>query len=288
MTHDAIVCQACGAKVRASRSRCPRCRAVLVTQAPTEAHVSGAAAKIAGGVLAVALVATVVILWRSGDASPPPSAAVRPPAPAATAPTAAPAVSADVPPPPAFQLASGVTPVPESADDAAELAGLQRTLERDPQDAATMYNIGRVLLRQQKANLALAPLKQALALKADNWSYAVTAGYAYGLAGEFREAVRAFRIARGLMPSDAVTSYDLALALQRSGDFAGAVEEYGAAIRLNAEPVSARLGRAISLDRLGNATEAATGYEECLRIMPPGPEADRVRARMVRLRGAVE
>ena len=286
MTKGAIVCQACGAKVSATRTRCPRCRELLVTETPKEAHVSGGAAKIAGGVLAVALVATVVILWRSGDAPPPasPAKAVKP---AATAAPAAAAV-ADVPPAPTFQLASGLTPVPESTDDAAALAGFERTLERDPEDAATMYNIGRVLLRQRRPIPAVAPLRRAFALKPDNFSYAFTAGYAYALAGEFPEAVRAFRIARGLMPSDAVTSYDLALALQRAGDFAGAAGEYAAAIRLNAEPVSARLGRAISLDRLGNATEAVAEYEECLRIMSPGPEADRIRARMVRLRGPAE
>ena len=258
MTKGAIVCQACGAKVSAARARCPRCRALLVTEAPKEAQVSGGAAKIAGGVLAVALVATVIILWRSGDA-PPPASPAKTVNPAARAAPAA-AAAADVPPAPTFQLASGLTPVPESTDDAAALAGLQRTLERDPQDAATMYNIGRLLLRQRKPAQALAPLKQALALKADNFSYAFTAGYAYALAGEFPEAVRVFRIARGLMPTDAVTSYDLALALQRGGDFAAAAGEYAAAIRLNAEPVSARLGRAISLDRLGNATEAVAEY----------------------------
>ena len=246
MTHDAIVCQACGAKVRASRSRCPRCRAVLVTKAPSEeVHLSGNAAKIAGGVLAVALVATVVILWRSGDASPPPTSTVRPAAPAAAAPTTAPAASADVPPAPSFELAPGLTRVMETTDDAAVLAALQKGLERDPQDAAAMYNIGHLLLRQRKPALAVAPLKQAFALKGDDWSYAFSAGYAQALAGQFREAARAFRAARALMPTDATTSYDLALALHRSEDLAGAVEEYGAAIGLNSagRPAQGRPGR---------------------------------------------
>ncbi len=290
MTKGAIVCAACGAKVSAARARCPRCRAVL-TSAPAAAdpNLSARTLKIAGGVLAVVVVAVAVVIWRSREATP---EATRQPAPAGAA---APAAArgpigvkdpAEAPQPPPFEIASGLTPVPESADDAAALATFQAALERSPQDAAILYNIGRLLLRLGRPREAVAPLKQALALKADNWSYAFSTGYAFALSEQFSEAVAAFRTARLLMPGDAATSYDLALALQRLGDYPAAAEEYAAARALNAAALSPKLGLAISLDRQGKAAEAIAAYEECLRLMPAGPEADRVRARIERLRGA--
>jgi tetratricopeptide (TPR) repeat protein len=288
MTQGAIVCAACGAKVRATRTRCPKCRAVLASPLPAEVRVSGPAMKIAGGVLAVVFIAAVVILWR-GEGSPPPAIPQTKPADPSARTLPGPLVGrepAEVPLAPPFELASALTPVPESTDDAAALAGLQNSLESDSQNAATLYNIGRLLLRLGRPREAVAPLKQALALKGDNWSYAFSAGYALALSEQFSEAVSAFRLARGLMPNDAATSYDLALALQRLGDYAGAAEEYVAAIRLNSGAISPKLGQATSLDRLGKVTEALAAYEECLRLMPPGPEAERVRARVERLRGA--
>ncbi len=284
MTNGAIVCPACGAKVSATRTRCPRCRAELTTSpAPSDVQLSRNAGKIAGVVLAVACIATVVILWRSGD-EPPPASPAKAVNPAASARPAA-ATVPGVPTPPAFELASGLTGVPESGDDAAALARLQRELEGDPQNAATMYNIGRLFLRQRKPALAVAPLTQAFTLKADNWSYAFSAGYALGLASRFPEAATAFRAARALEPSDPATTYNLAVALQRQADHAAAAEEYAAAIALNSAAISPRLGRAIALDRLGNSTQAIAAYEECLQMMPAGQDADRVRARAAHLRG---
>ena len=118
MTKGAIVCAACGAKVSATRERCPRCRAVLTAaKEPSEVQLSGGAGKIAAGVLAVAFIATVVILWR-GDSAPPVSDA-KPAAPSAAPAQPAAAAVADVPAAPAFELAPGLTFVPARGDDAA-------------------------------------------------------------------------------------------------------------------------------------------------------------------------
>ena len=283
MTNGAIVCPACGAKVSATRTRCPRCRAELTASpAPSELQLSGNAGKIAGVVLAVACIATVVILWRSGD-EPPPESPAKAVNPVASVKPAAPAV-AGVPTVPTFELARGLSHVPEGAD-AETLARFQRPLESNPQDAAAMYNIGHLFLRQRKPALAVAPLTQAFELKGDNWSYAFSAGYALGLASRFPEAVTAFRAARALEPTDPATSYNLALALQRQGNLEAAAEEYAAAIGLNSAAIPPRLGRAIALDRLGNATQAIAAYEGCLQMMPAGPDADGVRARVAHLRG---
>jgi len=285
MTKGAIVCAACGAKVSATRTRCPRCRAVLTeAKEPSEVRLSGGAGKIAVGVLAVAFIATVVILWRADSA--PPVSEAKPAGPSAAPTQPAAAAVAEVPAAPAFVLAPGLTFVPARGDDAALLAEFEAALNRSPQDPAILYSLGRVLLRLQRPNVAVGPLQRAYSLKDDDWSYAFTAGYALGLVSRFPEAVSALRAARGLKPEDPVTSYDLALALHRQGDYAGAAEEYAAAVKLNPAAIPPRLGLAISLDRLEKTSQAVAAYEDCLQMMPAGPEADRVRARVERLRGA--
>ncbi len=285
MTRGAIVCAACGAKVSATRTRCPRCRAVLTAAPapPSEVRLSGNTAKIAAAVLAVACIATVVILWR-GESAPPIS--TKPAGPAAAPTQPAKAAVPEVPAAPLFALASELTPVPESGDDAATLADLEKALTSNPKDPATLYGIGQVHLRLKRLNAAAGPLQRAFELKRDDWSYAFSAGYAMGLASRFPDAVTAFRAARALKPTDAVTSYDLALALQRQGNHAAAAEEYTAAIGLNSAAIPPRLGLAIALDRLGKASEAVAAYEDYLQMIPAGPDADRVRARATWLRGA--
>ena len=156
----------------------------------------------------------------------------------------------------------------------------------NPQDAAILYSIGRVLLRLQRPNVAVGPLQRAFALKDDDWSYAFTRGTPWASRRGFRRRCPRFAPRAGSSPPTPVTSYDLALALQKQGDYAGAAEEYAAAIGLNPAAIPPRLGLAISLDRLGKTSQAVAAYEDCLQMMPAGPDADRVRARVGRLRGA--
>jgi len=97
--------------------------------------------------------------------------------------------------------------------------------------------------------------------------------------------VDAFRRARALGPDDAATSHDLAVSLQKTGDLSGALEEYAAAAGLNPTEPATRVGQAAVLDAQGKASEAVSAYEEALRRLQDGPEADRTRARIAQLRG---
>jgi protein O-GlcNAc transferase len=121
-------------------------------------------------------------------------------------------------------------------------------------------------------------------MKADQWPQAFTLAYTSALGQHWPEAVAGFRRAKALRPSDPVTSYDLALAQQKMGDYAGAAQEFAAAGAL-APSAAGLLGLAISLDRQGKAAEARAAYNDALRLMPEGPDAERVGARVRRLDG---
>lgn len=286
MKPAAIVCAACGAKVLASRSRCPRCRAVLSEIPVAGTQLPGKVRAIAGVALAIAVVGTSFVLWRNRDQAIPPAPRIQPAVPQAPS-AALPATSVenpDIPPrDPAFRLPSDIEPVSGGNVDSRSLERFQTAIERDPQNVLALYGAGRTLLGLGRTAESLGPLKQAMAWRPDNWSYAVTYGYAAALAEQWSEAAAGFRPARTLMPDDATTSFDLALALQKLGDYEGAVREYSTATELAGDMAAARLGLAISLDRLGRNNEAVEAYRASVRLDPDGADAQRIRTRIRKL-----
>jgi tetratricopeptide (TPR) repeat protein len=291
MTEAAIICQACGAKVRDTHVRCPRCRAVLAKAPAAQPPSSDLTGKVVAGVLVLAVAATLVVLWRGRAVpEPPPSAAAsgagRAGGPRVTPGPAAlpPAPTGEIPADPAFARSSRLVDPPGAGDEAA-LARLRAAIAQDPQDAGALADAGRVLLALGRPQEALQPLKQAAVLQPENWGYAFR--YALAAAGtqQWPEAMASFGRARSLAQDDAPTSYNLALARQKLLDYRGAAEEYKAAIGLDGAAPAARLGLAICLDRLGNAREAADAYGEYVRLQPAGPEAERAQARAKRLSG---
>ena len=289
MSGEAVVCTSCGAKFKAKHARCPRCRAYVPTapSGPQATPSNGRAGAIVLTLFGIALAG----LWLYGREPAPaprtPSGAIRDPLAARRTPPAADTTKANipVPPDPAFRLSPGLPGDDQEGEAAALLERSRLALGRDPLDADALYQTGLQLIRLDRAEEALAPLRQAAEMHPDRWPQAFTFAYACALRQRWPEAVAGFRRARVLGPEDSVTSYDLALAHQKMADYKGAAEEYAAAITLDPSNASPRLGLAISLDRQGKSAEARTAYEEALRLMPPGPDAERIRARVSRLEG---
>ncbi len=298
MSDGSVVCPACGVKVRASRERCPRCRAFLPLEEPVGRSAPagpvapvGIDARIAAIALATA-VAVVAGIWyvrrdpapRVSTTSPgDPLSARRPAAAVSKGPTV---IDPTVfPASPVFGVPPTMPPDTAGGDDVAALARYRTVIETAPHDARALFDIGRTLLRLGRVQESLGPLRQAVEGAPDQWPVAVTYGLASARGERWQDAVAAFRRARTLMPKDAVTSYDLALSLQNLADYQGAAQEYRLAISLDANAPSPRLGLAISLDRLGKAAEAVEAYGEAVRLMPAGLEADRIRARIAQIGG---
>ncbi len=288
---EAVVCASCGAKFKAKHARCPRCRAFApAAPSPSDPRAAPSTGR-AGVIVFVAFGVALAGLWLY-DREPAPAprttvGPVRDPLAARRPPAAADPAKADVavPPDPAFRLSPGLPDDSEEGDAAARLERSRLQLARDPLNADALYETGLQLIRLDRAEEALAPLRQAAEMHPDRWPQAFTFAYACALRQRWPEAVAGFRRARVLGPEDSVTSYDLALAHQKLADYDGAAREYAAAIALDPSNASPRLGLAISLDRQGKSAEARTAYGDALRLMPPGPDAERIRARVSRLEG---
>jgi Flp pilus assembly protein TadD len=177
-------------------------------------------------------------------------------------------------------MAPALPPNQPTADDASLLARYRTALERDPGDAETLYETGQVLLRRGRVDEALGPLRQAAALRSDQWREAFVFGYAAAVRQRWPDAMAAFQRANGLSPSDPVIGYNLALVSQKVGDYRAAAERYAASIELDASSAQAHLGLAISLDRLHQTAQALSAYRQAASRMGAGPDAERIEARI--------
>lgn len=297
MTNDAVSCPSCGAKIRADRERCPRCRtrftpAVSETVAsapPNPASVMRMMAAVAG-----AIVVLGGGLWLLGgsDSAPKPTAtkAVDPLAarrrPATEQQTPAPQPTVAEPARPFMDASGAGASAYASGNYESALEQYQKAIEKDPDDAESQSNLGQVLVRLGRVEEALPHYERAIALIPRRWAYRFNLARAQGLLGRWDEAIANYEVAQQLFPDDYATTFNLALALHKKGNDAAAIEQYQKAIALAPDDASFRFALALSYERLQRRAEAAAAYQDYLRLAPQAGDAEQVRQRIALLTSA--
>jgi tetratricopeptide (TPR) repeat protein len=278
-----VVCQTCGAKVRARHNRCPRCRTTFTAPAAPRVDFNRVA-PTAIGVLVLASAVAGYALWRQASESP---AAVpsSPPAVAAQPKPAAP--TAEIP---VARRDSGDIPFIEAnragslAYGAGEydraLAAYREAVEKNPGDAESWSNLGQVLVRLDRVVEALPAFQRAIQLDGDRWAYHFNVARAHGLLGHWDLAVNEYREAQRLFPDDYAVTFNLGLALRKSGDAAAAAEQLEKAAVLNPDDASFRLALARTYEQLGRKQDAVSAYQQTLALAPDATEAPIIRARI--------
>ncbi|MEO8522014.1 MAG: tetratricopeptide repeat protein [Acidobacteriota bacterium] len=293
MTRAATLCQACGAKVRADRNRCPRCRAHLVVPDAAAAAESSRRLGTAAVVVAGLFLVVVLGLWVTRGSEPSSSSA----APGASDPLADRRNAEPTPAPIAapraevtehsFVEAAGAGGMAYGAGDyAAALARYEEAVKKNPDDAESFSNLGQVLVRLNRAPEAIPNFMRAVEILPNRWAYHFNLARALGLTGRTEEAIASYRHAQSLFPDDYATAFNLAMTLHHAGDEAAAVEQYQKAIVLQPADASFRIALGISYEQLHKGPEAAAAYQEYLRLSPAAADADKVRARIARLTDA--
>lgn len=289
---EAIVCEACGAKFRADRNRCPRCRRVIVSVDPAKAAASSRRMIRGAAALVGVFLLVVLVLWWKADRTPAATAATSRPSDPRTAQAPRTTSGATAPlgrpePGVAFLDPSGAATLAYQAGDyPTALAQFQEAVQKNPNDAESLSNLGQVLVKLGRPEEALPHFERATTLNSERWAYRFNLARALGLLGRWQESIASYEHAQRLFPDDYVTTFNLAMALHKSGNEVAAVEQYRKAIELNPEDASFRLALANSHERLQNRTEAVSAYSEYLRLSPTGPEAEQVRVRIAQLNGA--
>ena len=278
----AVVCGACGAKIKAGRRNCLRCGADLAAAAEGAGSSAGSSqagltagrngpALIAGSV--VSLLLLFVFVGSFIGRTPPQAIAVVQPAEAAGAPVS---VAAPVDAAPAvdyLQSTAGGTAAYNSGDFASAEERYRSVLETRPDDADALNNLAQVLARSGRVEEALPYFDRVIRTYPDVWAYRFNRARAYGELEDWTRAIPEYRRAVELFPDDYATQFNLANALHKQGNDAAAVVEFEKAIALAPSEPTFYLSIAVSYENLNRIDEAVEAYGLYVEKAPSAPDA---------------
>jgi tetratricopeptide (TPR) repeat protein len=284
---DALICAGCGATVPAGRPRCGRCGArgeepkfvEPVGRRSWPIHVL-----IVGTVFVVVAVAAVGTLAGPRRVAQAESLMPIASSPQSTAQvTAAPVVPL---PAPAFAGAEssrqGIASY-NGGDMTAAVAQFTAAVERDPNSADALNNLGQALVRTGRAREAIPYFDRAIAIADTVWAYHFNRARAYGELKEWRQAIAGYEDAARLFPDDYVTQFNLGRARQADGAMPGALEAYARAAELAPGQADFHLAYGLALDQSGKPREAVVEFRRFLELDPNGSQAEKVRIRLAEL-----
>ena len=290
----AVICAACGAKVKAARSKCPRCQQPLVArQAPAAPRpIPWTTVGIVGA--CVALGGISIVLMPSSSA-PQPQAASTDSRPLMTLPagtTGAAGVASNVAPPVGPDPAAHAMPDLVAGQKAyfagnvdAAIAHLQAAVDAAPNDHRALSDLGQALIRAGRAKEAVEYLDKAVQLSPDTWAYQFNRARAYAQLKEWDKAVDGYRAAAALFPDDYPTEYNLGKALQASGNLDGALTAYEKAIALAPGQSDFLLSYGLALEAAKRPQDASAAYKRYLELEPDSADAEKVKGHLAQLAG---
>jgi Flp pilus assembly protein TadD len=289
----AVVCQACGAKTKGGRLRCPRCGEILETApAPTSPGAKATTGPPAlylqyRGQLVIAGILSVLLLLALIASRPDPvpeTAAAAVAAPAKPVVAQAPTKASARPDPGFLDPKTGGATAYKSGDYASALELYKKAVSLNPDNADALNNLGQLLARNGEPALAIPYFQKAVQLYPSVWAYRFNLAHAHGRLGDWSQAAEDYRQARNLFPDDYVTHFNLGMALRKMGDEEAAVYEFRKGAELAPAEPSFPLALGTSYEQLNRTDEAVKSYEQYLALSPSAPEADKVKARIEHLR----
>jgi tetratricopeptide (TPR) repeat protein len=299
-----VVCEACGTRIKAGREYCLRCREPLPhPDAPVRTPLwvslglTDGQRLILGVVVALAVVALLVVIWRTeqgplDDLARPAGLAAGTAANAPAALASAP-VSSDVS---AGADAPAVQPAPAGpnrdrespVDPELQLArdAFEQQLATRPNDAETLNKLGQLLERMGRPDEAAARFERAVALAPRNSDYRLNLARTASGLGQLDRAIDQYREAHRLLPNEYATQYMLALTLQKKGDDQAAITEFERARRLGPKEPGVALALGASFEKVGRTADAVREYQRFIKMQPKSADAEPVKARLARLSAA--
>ena len=175
-----------------------------------------------------------------------------------------------------FQLAYVYTALKRTDEARAEYA---RTIAIDPKMSEAYLNLGMLLLDKQENAAAVAPLRKAVDLLPAQSHPRYLLAVALDRSGDHAGAAEAFEALLHLDPNDVTAINYLGWVALRNGKPAEAEARFRRAVEIQPKEPEGRKGLAESLDAQ-KKPEAAAAYREYLELMPADSEA---RARLVHL-----
>ena len=154
----------------------------------------------------------------------------------------------------------------------------QRTIDLDPKFQEAYLNLG-ILLMERDPAAAIVPLRKAVELQPSQSRPRRLLGRALERSGDWKGALDAYEGAERLDPHDFETVLAHATALLNTKRYVDAEGKFRAAVEMDAKFAPARLGLARSLEAQ-QKPEAAEAYESYLELAPGDRDALRALARI--------
>jgi len=168
-------------------------------------------------------------------------------------------------------------------DVAGSIEQFTAAVEANPGNADALNNLGQALVRVKRTLEAIPYFDRAIAASGATWAYHFNRARAYAELTEWGQAVAGYRDAARLFPSDYVTAFNLAKALQANGDMTGAIAEFDRAIALAPGQADFHLSRAYALETAKRPRDAAAAYRHYLELEESAPQAEKIKARIAQI-----
>jgi tetratricopeptide (TPR) repeat protein/mono/diheme cytochrome c family protein len=144
----------------------------------------------------------------------------------------------------------------------------RHSIQNDPEDFESHYNLGAVLQSQGKVDEAIQEYAAALKIRPQDATTNNAMGGALIAEGKQDRAMTFLRTATQSAPGYFDAHYNLGNALASGGDFADAAEQFGVAVHLRPDDAGAHANFGSALAELGKLAEAKAEFERALKINP--------------------
>ena len=158
------------------------------------------------------------------------------------------------------------------------IATLRLALQRNPDDAGALFNLGMALGDADHAGEALELLQRLVTIEPDYPGAWVALGVAQGRGQQWDAAIQSFREAVARHPQDAFARKNLGAALSQTGQLDEARDHLKAAVVLLPSDAQAWLNLAMNLEQSGVTAEAETAYQRVITLDPGGHLAEKAEA----------
>jgi tetratricopeptide (TPR) repeat protein len=158
------------------------------------------------------------------------------------------------------------------------VATLRLALQRDPHDAAALFNLGMALGDAGEAAEALELLQRLVTAEPGYPGAWVALGVAQGRNEQWDAAIKSFSVSVSRNPQDGFARKNLGAALSQTGQLDEARDHLKAAVVLLPSDAQAWLNLAMNLEQSGVTAEAEIAYQRVIDLDPGGHLAEKAEA----------
>jgi len=173
----------------------------------------------------------------------------------------------------------------ERGDIARAVMEFEAAVDARPDDPAALNDLGQALVRADRAGESIAYFDRAVSLSGATWAYHFNRARAYAQMQQWPRAIEGYRDAAEIFPDDYVTEFNLALALQATGNLPAALTGFERAIALAPGQADYSLFYGRALEAAQRPGDAIAAYRHYLELEPLAPDVEQVRAYLRQLEG---